>query len=105
MSKIKVGMTLDEFIIQEEKGYPNASGDLSKLLRDIGLASKIINREVNKAGLVDILGKIGKENIQGEEVFKLDEFANDTLISFLKYGGQCAGVASEEEDEIQVFNN
>jgi fructose-1,6-bisphosphatase I len=105
MKRPSVGMILDEFIIQEEKGYPNASGDLSKLLRDIGLASKIINREVNKAGLVDILGKIGKENIQGEEVFKLDEFANDTLISFLKNGGQCAGVASEEEDDIKVFEN
>lgn len=105
MKEPKIGITLDEFIIMQEKGYPNASGDLSKLLRDIGLASKIINREVNKAGLVDILGKLGTENIQGEEVMKLDEYANNALISYLKTGGQCAGIASEELDEIMVFNN
>lgn len=105
MKEPKIGITLDEFIIMQEKGYPDASGDLSKLLRDIGLASKIINREVNKAGLVDILGKLGTENIQGEEVMKLDEYANNALISYLKTGGQCAGIASEELDEIMVFDN
>ena len=105
MTKIKVGMTVDEFIIFQEKGYPDASGDLSKLLRDIGLASKVINREVNKAGLVDILGAIGRENVQGESVYKLDDYANNTLISFLQSGGQCAGIGSEENDEVLLFDN
>lgn len=97
---IKIGMTLEEFIVLKEKDFPNASGSLSKLLRDVSLASKLINREVNKAGLVDIIGAAGTENIQGEQVQKLDLYANNILISFLKNGGQCAGIASEEEDSF-----
>ena len=68
-------MTLDEFTIQELRNYPGATGQLSGLLRDIGLASKRVNVEVNKAGIADILGEAGKTNVQGESVKKLDESA------------------------------
>ena len=67
--KLDIGTTLDEFIIRREKNYPDATGDLSKLLRDIGVAAKLINRSVNKAGLVDIIGAVGETNIQGEDVY------------------------------------
>jgi len=97
--------TLDEFIIRRQVDFLHARGDLSRLLRDIGLASKIVNREVNKAGLVDILGSTGKKNIQGEEVKKLDVFANERLIAALKLGGQCCAVASEENEDFISFND
>lgn len=100
LDKLKVGTTLEEFTILTEKNFPNATGHLSKLLRDIGLACKIINREVNKAGLVNILGAAGDTNVQGEEVQKLDVYADNQLISFLTKGGQCAGIASEEQDSF-----
>ena len=91
-------ITLDEFIFQREKDFPYASGDLSGLLRDIGLASKVVNREVNKAGLVDILGTTGVSNATGDEQKKLDMFAHEQFISALRNSGQCCGVASEEND-------
>jgi fructose-1,6-bisphosphatase I len=70
------------------------------LLRDIGIASKIVNREVNKAGLVDILGDAGTTNIQGEDQKKLDMYANEQFISALTSGGECCIVVTEEEDEF-----
>jgi len=97
--------TLDEFIIRKQTEFPYARGDLSRLLRDIGLAAKIVNREVNKAGLVDILGSTGKTNVQGEEVKKLDVFANSRFIAALELGGQCAGVASEENKDFITFHD
>jgi fructose-1,6-bisphosphatase I len=97
--------TLDEFIIRKQTEFPYARGDLSRLLRDIGLAAKIVNREVNKAGLVDILGSTGKKNVQGEEVKKLDVFANQRFIAALELGGQCCGVASEENKEFITFHD
>lgn len=100
MSKL---ITLDEFIIQRQKDFPFSTGELSGLLRDIGVACKIINREVNKAGLVDILGTTGDENVQGEEVKKLDDFADETLIDCLKNSGEACGYASEEQDDFQVI--
>jgi len=93
MNKI---ITLDEFIIQRQKDFPFATGELSGLLRDIGLASKIISREVNKAGLADISGHAGSENASGEDVQKLDVLADDLLISCLQNSGECCGIASEE---------
>ncbi len=93
MNKI---VTLNEFIIQTQKSLPYATGELSGLLRDIGLASKIISREVNKAGLVDIIGQAGEENASGESVQKLDVMADNMLISCLKNSGECCGIASEE---------
>ena len=95
--------TLDEFIIRRQTDFPYATGELSRLLRNIALAAKIVNREVNKAGLVDVLGSTGYTNVQGEEVKKLDLLANKTFIASLELGGQCCGVASEENDEFVAF--
>ncbi|MCX6274864.1 MAG: class 1 fructose-bisphosphatase [Bacteroidetes bacterium] len=92
--------TLGQFIIERQKDFPFAKGELSRLLRDIGIAAKIVNREVNKAGLVDILGEHGTTNIQGEEVKKLDVFANEQFIDALSSGGETCAVASEENEEI-----
>lgn len=98
-------MTLDEFTIFELRNLPHATGELSGMLRSIGLACKRINAEVNRAGLVDILGALGKENVQGEEVQKLDDFANNTLIDLLNHSIYCAGVGSEENDDIVIFDD
>ncbi len=91
-------ITLDEFIIRRQKDFPFASGELSGLLRDIGVAAKVINQEVNKAGLVNILGMNGSENASGEDVAMLDVFANDRMKEFLQTSGECAAIASEEEE-------
>ncbi|WP_306550207.1 class 1 fructose-bisphosphatase [Daejeonella sp.] len=93
-------LTLGQFIIEKQNDFPYAKGELSRLLRDIGIASKIVNREVNKAGLLDILGDAGSINIQGESQKKLDMFANEQFISALQSGGECCIVASEENDEF-----
>jgi len=98
-------ITLDEFTIQETRRFPQATGELSALLRDISLASKMINKQVNKAGLVDILGKHGATNVQGEEQMKLDVYANETLINVLKNSAECAGIASEENDDHVCFED
>jgi fructose-1,6-bisphosphatase I len=98
-------ITLDEFTIQETRKFPHATGELSSLLRDIALACKIINKQVNKAGLVDILGKHGATNVQGEEQMKLDIFANETLINVLQNSAECAGIASEENDDFVAFDD
>ena len=82
-------VTLDEFIIHRQKDFPYASGELTGLLRDIGVAAKIVNREVNKAGLVNILGVEGSENSTGDEQQKLDVYANEKLIDCLKNSGEC----------------
>ena len=97
--------TLDEFTIQQMRDFPQATGELAGLLRDIGLAAKRVNVEVNKAGLVDILGDTGDVNIQGEEVKKMDIFANNQLVGVLRHGISCAGIGSEELDEIVIFND
>ncbi|MCO5946792.1 class 1 fructose-bisphosphatase [Mucilaginibacter flavidus] len=93
-------MTLGQFIIEKQADFPYAKGELSRLLRDIGIAAKIVNREVNKAGLMDILGNAGSTNIQGESQQKLDVYANEQFISALKSGGECCIVASEENEDI-----
>lgn len=98
-------LTLDEFTIQELRNFPQATGELSSLLRDIGLAAKRVNVEVNKAGLVDILGDAGSTNVQGEDVKKLDIFANNQFTKVLQHGISCAGIASEELDDIVVFDD
>lgn len=98
-------LTLDEFTIQQVRQIPNATGELSTLLRDIGLASKRINVEVNKAGLVDILGDAGSVNVQGEDVKKLDIYANDQFRGVLQHGISCAGIASEELDDYIAFDD
>lgn len=96
-------ITLDEFIMHNQQEFNSATGELTGLLRDIGVAAKIINREVNKAGLVNILGVEGSENESGDLVQKLDIFANEKLIDCLKNSGECCGVASEENEHIIPF--
>lgn len=98
-------VTLDEFTIQQTRQFSNATGELSALLRDISLACKMINKQVNKAGLVDIIGKIGATNVQGEEQMKLDVFSDDVLISVLRNSSECAGIASEENDDFVAFDD
>lgn len=89
--------TFYRHIIEQERKYPEASGQLSDLLADIALACKVISLEVNRAGLIDILGFTGEENVQGEQVKKLDVFANDVLTHVMKQGGHICAVCSEEE--------
>lgn len=99
-------ITFDEFIANNQEKHPEATGELSGLLRDIGLASKIVNRDLSKAGLVDaILGDANEINIQGEDVKKLDLVANETLKKCLQNSGECCGIASEEEDTYVAFKN
>ncbi len=97
--------TLGQFIIERQSDFPYAKGELSRLLRDIGIAAKIVNREVNKAGLADILGEFGTTNIQGEVVKKLDVFANEQFIAALSAGGETCAVASEENDGLVHINS
>lgn len=98
-------ITLNEFILDKQHEFPYATGDLTGLLTDIGVAAKIINKKVNKAGLVNILGARGTENIQGEQQQKLDVYADDQLINVFRYGGMVAGIASEENDNFLSFDD
>ena len=93
-------VTLDEFIIRRQNDFEYATGELTGLLRDIGVAAKIVNREVNKAGLVNILGKDGTQNASGDVVQKLDMYANEKLIECLSNSGECCAIASEELEEF-----
>src|SRR5215212_7794604 len=97
---MKITKTLGQFIIEKQSDFPYAKCELSRLLRDIGIAAKIVNREVNKAGLADILGENGTTNIQGEGQKKLDVYANEQFIKALSYGGECCAVASEENEDL-----
>ncbi len=96
--------TLNEFIIERQADFAYAKGELSRLLYSIGVAAKIVNKKVNKAGLVDILGATGEVNVQGEEQKKLDIFADKQFIGALKASGECCGLATEENDEIVTFD-
>lgn len=98
-------ITLNEVIIQRQSAFPYAKGELSRFLSHIGIAAKIVHRAVNKAGLIDILGEFGGKNIQGEEVKKLDVFANEQFIAALQASGICCGIASEENQEIITFDD
>ena len=97
--------TLTEFIIEKQADYPQASGELSRLLNDIGIAAKFVNREVNRAGLGEVMGYAGEVNVQGEDQKKLDVYANDQFIAALKSGGQCCAIGSEENEEIIILDN
>ena len=97
-------ITLGEFIVEKQHDFPHATGELTALLSAIKLGAKIIHRDINTAGLVDILGTSGVSNIQGEVQMKLDLFANEKLKAALKARGQVAGIASEEEDNIVNFS-
>jgi fructose-1,6-bisphosphatase I len=93
-------VTIERHIIEQQERSDGATGDFSALLRDLALAFKIINREVGQAGLVDALGATGTENVQGEMVQKLDEFANTVIFRAMDHGGHLCGMASEENEDI-----
>lgn len=97
--------TLTEFIIEQQASCPHATGDLTRLLNDIGIAAKFVNREINRAGLTNIMGYNDEINIQGEAQKKLDVYANEQFISALRSGGQCCAIASEENEKIIAFEN
>ena len=101
---LPIGTTLDRFIKQKEDEFSSATGELSQLLRDIALAGKIINKEVNKSGLLDITGGFGEKNVQGEDQQKLDVVADIRFTRALKNGGMTCAVVSEEEQEIIHLN-
>ena len=98
-------ITLDEFTIQQLRHYPQATGELSGLLRGIGLAAKMVSKQVNMAAIAGIIGEEGATNVQGEAVQKLDALANQTFIQVLRNSIYCAGVVSEENDDIIVFDD
>jgi fructose-1,6-bisphosphatase I len=103
---LPIGITLDRFIKSNQSQYPNAAGELSQLLRDIALASKVVNREINKAGLVDIMGNVGAMNSGGDHQQKLDLLANTRFTRALSKGGEACGIASEETEQfIDLQNN
>ena len=97
--------TLGEFIIENQKSFKYTSGELSRLINSIRLAAKVVNHEVNKAGLVDIIGDSGDSNIQGETQQKLDVYANEKFIQTLINRNIVCGIASEEEDDFISINS
>ncbi|HEY5649701.1 MAG TPA: class 1 fructose-bisphosphatase, partial [Nitrospiria bacterium] len=100
------GVTLTRHILNEQRAIPRATGELSTLLSQIGLATKTIAREVRGAGLGDILGVTGKINIQQEEVQKLDEYANQTFINVFGFSGLvCTLVSEEMEKPVHLSEN
>ncbi|MDD2386346.1 MAG: class 1 fructose-bisphosphatase [Bacteroidales bacterium] len=99
-------LTLNEVIIQKQSAFPYAKGELSRLLSHIGLAAKIVNNKVNKAGLeTSIIGANDLVNIQGEAQQKLDAYADDIFTKALQASGIVCGIASEENDEIIIFDD
>ena len=97
--------TLGEFIIENQSSFKYTSGELSRLINSIRLAAKVVNHEVNKAGLVDIIGAAGDTNIQGEDQQKLDIYANEKFIQTLTNRNIVCGIASEEEDDFITINS
>src|SRR6195952_844232 len=93
------GSTLDRFLLESQREFPEAKGEFTQLFQQLALAGKIIASRVNQAGLAGLLGHTGKVNVQGETVQKLDLFANDTLIRAIEGGGQVCLMASEENDD------
>jgi fructose-1,6-bisphosphatase I len=96
---MQLGTSFTQFLIEQQRKYPSATGDFTSLLSEIATAAKVLSREVNKAGLIDILGYHGGLNVHGEVVQKLDQFANDTFIKILQHTGHLIGIASEEMEE------
>src|ERR1700733_6881234 len=100
-----IGIALDRFIKVNQSQFAYASGELSQLLRDIALASKVVNREVNKAGLVDIMGAVGSINSTGENQQKLDVLANIRFSRALTKGGEACALISEENESFTDLAN
>ena len=93
-------ITIERHILEQQRHFPEATGEFTYLLYDIALAAKVISREVSKAGLVEILGSAGEVNVQGEQVMKLDVFANETLIRMNDHTGRLCAMGSEENPDI-----
>ena len=100
-----IGTALDRFIKNNQSQFQYASGELSQLLRDIALASKVVNREVNKAGLIDLMGAIGTQNMAGDDQQKLDVLANIRFTRALMKGGEVCALVSEESESFVDLNN
>src|SRR5688572_2548035 len=100
-----IGLALDRFIKNNQDQFQYASGELSQLLRDIALASKVVNREVNKAGLIDIMGSMGTQNMAGDNQQKLDVLANIRFTRALAKGGEVCALVSEESESFVDLNN
>lgn len=100
-----IGIALDRFIKNNQDEFAYASGELSQLLRDIALASKVVNREINKAGLIDIMGGAGSQNNTGDDQQKLDVLANIRFTRALAKGGEVCALISEEEESFTDLNN
>jgi len=93
-------MTIQRFIAESERHFPSATGTFSELLRSLALAAKVVSREVRRAGLVDILGQASRVNFSGDDVKKLDLFANQIIINSMEHGGNLCAMASEEDESI-----
>lgn len=102
---LPVGSNLDRFIMRNQEAFPYASGELSQLIRDLAYAGKVVNREINRAGLADITGAYGSENVQGEEQQNLDVAADIRFRRALKKGGEVAAIISEEVEDIIELGN
>ncbi len=101
--KLPIGTSLGEFIVRQQADFPSATGELTSLLSSIRLAAKFVNREINRAGISDILGSMDKQNVQGEEQQKLDWYANERFKEALAARGEVCGLASEEEEGVVAF--
>lgn len=99
-----IGTALDRFIKSRQTAFPYATGELSQLLRDIALSGKVVNREINRAGLINLAGAVGTENSTGEEQKNLDVLANIRFSRALEKGGEVCAIVSEEEDEVIEVN-
>jgi fructose-1,6-bisphosphatase I len=104
-TKMRNMITMGEFIVKKQADYPTATGELTSLLSSIRLAAKVVNREINKAGLADIIGSMGAENVQGEVQQKLDVYANERFKAALEARGEVCGMASEEEEDFVAFDS
>ena len=102
---LPVGSNLDRFIMRNQEDFPFASGELSQLIRDLAYAGKVVNREINRAGLAGITGSYGAENIQGETQQNLDVAADIRFTRALKKGGEVAAIISEEAEDVIDLNN
>lgn len=102
---LPVGSNLDRFIMRNQEDFPFASGELSQLIRDLAYAGKVVNREINRAGLAGITGAYGAENVQGEAQQNLDVAADIRFTRALKKGGEVAAIISEEVEDIIDLNN
>ena len=97
--------TMGEFLVETQNAFPQANGGLTQVLSSIRLAAKVVHRTINKAGLVDILGDAGSENVQGEHQMKMDIYANDTFLKSFKSMGEVCGVGSEELEDFIAFDD